>query len=295
VQDWRYLARKARKNGAFRVCAADAAFAFGVIVIASGCNTGRVRADVSPVLRTILDLLFVPHCAACDVRVEPGTPLCAVCALSLYELGPACPRCAEPLEGPVSVLCRRCRVAPPPLASAHAPWRYGGELARALHRFKYERRAELARALAPLVAPALAAVVARTGVDLAVPVPLHWRRLSARGFNQAALLLRQAAALLAPEPEPGATREPKLEIDTVSLRRVRATATQSGLGSRERARNVAAAFAVVPGREARVAGRRVLCVDDVMTTGATLSACARALLAAGAAEVVGFCAARAER
>ncbi|HWN72066.1 MAG TPA: double zinc ribbon domain-containing protein, partial [Haliangium sp.] len=106
-------------------------------------------------LRAILDLLFVPHCAACDVRVDPGTPLCAVCALSLYELGAACPRCAEPLEGPVSVLCRRCRVAPPPLASAHAPWRYGGELARALHRLKYERRAEIARALAPLVAPGL--------------------------------------------------------------------------------------------------------------------------------------------
>jgi predicted amidophosphoribosyltransferase len=243
--------------------------------------------------------LFVPHCAACDVRVDPGTPLCAICALSLYELGAACPRCAEPLEGPVSVLCRRCRVAPPPLVSAHAPWRYGGELAQALHRFKYERRAELARALAPLVAPGLAEVVARTGVDLAVPVPLHWRRLSARGFNQAALLLRQAAALLPREPGPEPKLEPKLgpklEIDTVSLRRVRPTAAQSGLGSRERARNVAAAFAVVPRRRARVAGRRVLCVDDVMTTGATLSACARALLDAGAAEVVGFCAARAER
>jgi ComF family protein len=244
---------------------------------------GRVRADVSFVLQALLDLLFVPHCAACDVRVDPGTPLCSVCAQSLYELGAACPRCAEPLEGPVSVLCRRCRVAPPPLASAHAPWRYGGELARALHRLKYERRAELARALAPLVAPGLAEAVARTGVDLAVPVPLHWRRLSARGFNQAALLLRQAATGQA------------LEIDTVSLRRVRATASQSGLGSRERARNVDGAFAVAPGRRHRVAGRRVLCVDDVMTTGATLSACARALLAAGAREVVAFCAARAER
>jgi ComF family protein len=286
VRKWRFLSREAQQkllSGECRTCGIRSRRDHRRVRL----QHRRGRADIYPVLRAILDLLFVPHCAACDVRVDPGTPLCAVCALSLYELGAACPRCAEPLEGPVSVLCRRCRVAPPPLVSAHAPWRYGGELARALHRFKYERRAELARALAPLVAPGLAAVVARTGVDLAVPVPLHWRRLSARGFNQAALLLRQAAALLPPEPA--------LEIDTVSLRRVRATAAQSGLASRERARNVDGAFAVVPRRRARVAGRRVLCVDDVMTTGATLSACARALLHAGAAEVVGFCAARAER
>ena len=243
-------------------------------------------------LRALLELLFVPHCAACDVRVDAGAPLCASCALSLYALGAACPRCAEPLAGPVSVLCRRCRVMPPPLASTHAPWRYGGELARALHRLKYGRRADVARALSPLVTPGLAAVVARTGVDLAVPVPLHWRRLSARGFNQASLLLRHAAAGLALTPLPGPSR---LEIDAVSLRRVRATVSQSGLGSRARVRNVDGAFAVAPGRLQRVAGRRVLCVDDVMTTGATLSACARALLAAGAREVIGFCAARAER
>jgi predicted amidophosphoribosyltransferase len=259
---------------------------------------GRALADIYCVLRALLDHLFVPHCAACDVRVDAGAPLCARCAVSLYELGAACPRCAEPLAGPVSVLCRRCRVTPPPLASTHAPWRYGGELARALHRFKYGRRAYLAHALSPLVTPGLAAVVSRTGVDLAVPVPLHWRRLSARGFNQAALLLRHAAVgLISGQPAlaSGPASAAGLEIDTVSLRRVRATASQSGLGSRARVRNVEGAFAVVPGRRQRVAGRRVLCVDDVMTTGATLSACARALLAAGAREVVGFCAARAER
>jgi ComF family protein len=251
-------------------------------------------------LQAIVNLLFVPHCAACDVRVEPGAALCAICELSLYELGAACPRCAEPLpeatleawpeakpevktEAKTEVPCARCRAAPPPFSSAHAPYRYGGELAWALQRLKYDGRADIARTLAPLLAPALARVVAQTGVDLAVPVPLHWRRLSSRGFNQAALLLGHAARGLA------------LEIDRTSLRRVRATAAQSGLRGGQRAGNVASAFAVPRGRRARVAGRRVLCVDDVMTTGATLGACARALLAAGAREIVVFCAARAER
>jgi len=254
-------------------------------------------------LQAMVNLLFVPHCAACDIRVEPGAALCAICELSLYELGAACPRCAEPLPeatleatseampaatiaargGALAVPCGRCRAAPPPFSSAHAPYRYGGELAWALQRLKYDGRADIARTLAPLLAPALARVVAQTGVDLAVPVPLHWRRLSSRGFNQAALLLGHAARGLA------------LEVDRTTLRRVRATAAQSGLRAGQRAGNVASAFAVPQRRRARVAGRRVLCVDDVMTTGATLGACARALLAAGAREIVVFCAARAER
>ena len=245
----------------------------------------RGRADISPMLHAIVDLLFVPHCAACDVRVAPGVALCATCALSLYELGAACPRCAEPLPhaGGGAGPCERCRASPPPFASAHAPYRYGGELAWALQRLKYEGRADIARTLAPLRAPARARVVAQAGVDLAMPVPLHWRRLSSRGFNQAALLLGHAAAGLG------------LEVDRTSLRRVRATAAQSNLRMRQRAENVAGAFVVPERRRARVAGRRVLCMDDVMTTGATLGACARALLAAGAREVVVFCAARAER
>jgi ComF family protein len=236
-------------------------------------------------LQAIVDLLFVPHCAACDARVAPGVALCATCELSLYELGAACPRCAEPLAraGNQGMPCARCAAAPPPFVSAHAPYRYGGELAWALQRLKYEGRADIARTLAPLLAPALARVVAETGVDLAVPVPLHWRRLSSRGYNQAALLLDHAARGLG------------LEVDRTSLRRVRVTAAQSGLRQRQRADNVAGAFAVAQRRQARVAGRRVLCMDDVMTTGATLGACARALLAAGAREIVVFCAARAER
>lgn len=119
-------------------------------------------------------------------------------------------------------------------------------------------------------------------MDVAMPVPLHWLRMSSRGFNQASLLLKYAGRGL------------DLDTDVLSLRRVRKSASQSGLPASERRRNVAAAFAVIEGRQRYVAGKRVLLVDDIMTTGATMAAASRALLAAGAASVAVFAAARAE-
>ena len=231
-----------------------------------------------PGLARILDLVYAPRCSACDATGMRG--LCTRCSQSLYPIDAACPRCAAPIEGPLSLLCRRCRRRPPPFVAAVAPFRYGGELARALRRLKYRRRPDLARDLAPLCSPALAVLAPL--VDLCVPVPLHWRRRSARGYNQAVELLRFAARGL------------PLTLDPLSLRRTRATAPQSGLSARERRRNVASAFAVVERRRHRLAGRRVLLFDDVMTTGATMTACARALRHAGAASVLAFCVARAE-
>ncbi|GAB4513541.1 MAG: ComF family protein [Haliangiales bacterium] len=228
----------------------------------------------------VSSLLFVPHCAACDVRVDPGAAFCAVCSVSLYELGPGCPRCAEPQLRATPRLCHRCRRAPPPFARADAVYRYGGELGRALRRLKDQRRPELARALAPLLRPELARRSAH--VDVAVPVPLDWRRRFQRGFNQASLLLDYAARGLA------------LPVDRGSLRKVRRTSSQRGLDLRQRVANVTGAYAVAARRRDRVAGRRVLLVDDIMTTGATLAACARALLDAGAREVEALCVARTE-
>jgi ComF family protein len=225
-------------------------------------------------LGALADLIFVPHCPACDRRVAPGTPLCGPCATTLVELGPACPRCAEPHDRPSSHLCRRCCLKPPPLARIAAPYRYGGELAVALRRLKFDRRPDIGRSLAPLLSPALRA--AATGCDLAVPIPLHRRRLAARGFNQAEVLLRHALG-------------DALPIARLVLRRRRATRPQSGLDARARATNLAGAFEAL-----EVPGRRILLFDDVVTTGATMAEAARALLAAGASEVTGFCVARAE-
>jgi ComF family protein len=223
----------------------------------------------------LLDWIFQPGCAACDRLVAAGQPLCAGCELSLYDSEGACPRCAEPSGGPLDLLCPRCRAAPPAFAALTAPFRFGGQLAVALRRLKFHRRREVARALGPLLAGPLARAAA--GADLIVPVPLHWRRRSARGFNQAQLLARFAgAAPLAPRV----------------LRRRRATRPQTGLDRRARARNLAGAFRVP--HPAAVRDRRILLFDDVVTTGATMNEAARALLDAGATEVRGFAVARAE-
>ncbi len=232
------------------------------------------------VVRTLLDMVYPPRCPACDADIDGRAALCAACEISLYPLRAACPRCAEPVDAPIAVTCRRCALSPPPFETIHAPFRYGGQLAIALQRLKYQRRPDIARTLAPLFAPTLATASARA--DVIVPMPLHWRRQSSRGFNQAALLTREARY------------HRDVPIDTLPLRRARATAPQTSLNARDRAANVAGAFTVPRRHRARVAGRRVLLVDDVVTTGATMAAAARELLDAGAGAVSGLCLARAE-
>lgn len=226
------------------------------------------------------ELVFIPWCAACDARVGRDRPLCDTCAISLVPLGPACPLCAEPMAGPHSLRCRRCVASPPPFAAVLAPFRYGGELATALRRLKYQNRPDVGRSLAPLIGPMLRAAAAEC--DVIIPLPLHRRRLAERGFNQSALLARYASHGVS------------TPLDQRSLRRIRATAPQSGLTGGARTTNVAGAFAVPARRRERIADRTILLVDDVMTTGATMRAAATALHQAGAAAVVGFCVARAE-
>lgn len=186
----------------------------------------------------------------------------------------ACPRCAEALPGPRPEVCLRCRRRPLPLEQIVAPWQYGGALAEAIVRLKFQRRTELARTLAPLIAPVLSATARAAEASLVVPVPLHWSRRLRRGFDQSQLLLAHSAALA---PLPCAVG--------CALRRHRRTPYQSRAALAERMRNLAAAISVPPRWRARVAGARVVLFDDVVTTGATLSACARALHAAGAASV----------
>jgi ComF family protein len=167
---------------------------------------------------------------------------------------------------------------PLPLERIVAPWRFGGPLASAIRRLKFTGASEVARTLAPLWAPLLAAAAADAVV---VPIPLHWRRRLRRGYDHAWLLARHACVHAGlPRPLP-------------VLRRVRHAPPQSTLPASLRAANVRAAFVVRARFAGHVAGREVILVDDVVTTGATLAAATRALLAAGATSVTGVAIARA--
>jgi ComF family protein len=206
------------------------------------------------VLLPLVDLLAPPLCAACDAELRGRAVFCAACVPSVI---PALPFVADDV-------------------AAFAL--YGGAVAEALRRLKYGGRADLALPLGHLARRVARA--ASIEADAVVPVPLHPSRLAERGYNQAALLAVEVA------------RELDAALWPRALRRIRHTAQQARLDRAARRDNVAGAFAARTPRA--IAGRRLLLVDDVCTTGATLAACAEALHAAGAAEVVSLVVARAE-
>ena len=229
------------------------------------------------------DLLWTPRCAACDAPIAyEGADLeraafCEACASSLDRaLSPRCPRCGLSFEvRGRDHLCGRCLADPPPFESLAARYAYGGALSDAITRFKYGPAPWLAAPLARLMAESFAPP---GPVDLVVPVPLHPKRLRERGFNQAALLARWI---------PRAAGAP---LDTACLRREIDTPHQAGLTAARRLDALAGAFRARP-RE-RLRGARVLLVDDVATTTATVRAAAAALLFAGAGAVSVQCLAR---
>lgn len=221
------------------------------------------------------DLLWPRGCGACgDMLCAEEEVLCAPCAASLGPIGAACRRCAAPLTAPGA--CGDCARLGPLFRRVSAAYRYEGALVTALHRLKWEGRDDLARPLAHLLVAEFRRCAERC--DVIVPVPLHPARLLARGYNQAALLARAVRALAAV-----GRRSPP--VATQVLFRQRAAPTPDRRGPAERFRHAHGAFRV-PGRSrARLWGRRVLLVDDVVTTGATAQDATRALLLGGAAQV----------
>ena len=231
---------------------------------------GSFGQEVLEIARGIVDLLLPPCCAGCGKGIPAGV-LCEACAALVEPVAsPRCPVCALPFDGAgIDHVCGRCVRSPPAFASATAAFRYEGPIADGLRALKYGPRPERIAGLAALWREV--AVVPEA--DLAVPVPLHPRRLRQRGFNQSVLLARPLL------------RASRLRLDTSSLRRVVDGPPQASLQGAERTRAMARAFVVPERQKASIAERTILLVDDVMTTGATAGACARALLGAGAAEI----------
>lgn len=234
----------------------------------------QMRGGLGATLRLALDLALPPLCPSCREPLAGGAGLCADCwsKLSLIE-PPYCQRLGIPFvydPGP-GLLSMEAIANPPAYDRARAAVRYD-DIARALvHRLKYGDRLDLAPMMGHWMARAGRELL--DGADALIPVPLHWRRLWSRRFNQSAALAGAISALAGP---------PVLHS---ALQRVRPTAQQVGLSKNERAENVQGAFAVAAERKADVAGKRLILVDDVLTSGATVDACARALLRAKAAHV----------
>jgi ComF family protein len=234
----------------------------------------------SAALRPLLDFALPPRCPGCGAITGEPHRFCLDCWSSLTFLAdPCCACCGLPFAFPAAgeALCGRCLAEPPPFGRLRAAVAYGEVSRQVALKLKYNGRPGLAETLAHFM---LRHVGPGAGEALLVPVPLHRWRIWKRGYNQAALI---ASAL---------SRRTALPVGLDVLTRTRATPPLRGLGRRERALAVRGAFKVSPGARGRLAGRSVLLVDDVYTSGATAAACARALKRGGAARVDVLCWAR---
>lgn len=214
-------------------------------------------------------VILPPVCLICGRRGREWVDCCAGCEADLATVEPRCRQCG--LAVPVATdHCGRCIRRPPAFAATWPCYAYERVIETLVHRFKFRRDLAAGRVLAALAARRLAAMRAERPQAL-VPVPLHWRRQVWRGFNQSAMLARDLGAHLGGIPVAGL------------LVRQRPTPAQSALPAAGRSGNVRGAFRARPVTATRV--RHVAVVDDVMTTGATLDACARALKHAGVERV----------
>jgi ComF family protein len=235
-------------------------------------NVLSIAKQVQSVARAALDLLFPPRCVTCK-RVGPE--LCDGCVAEYRPVGDSvCRICGEPRA--MSGLCARCAACPPAYKQIRSAYRFDGGVRQAIHALKYNGRRGLAASLA--AAAALKIPIPPQGV-VVCPVPLYPARQAERGYNQARLLAAELASCWG-----------LVCLSDQALQRTRPTSSQVGLDYDARQANMCQAFSAEP---SLVAGLAIILVDDVCTTGATMNACAEALLAAGALSVEGVTVARA--
>jgi ComF family protein len=224
----------------------------------------------------LLDLVYPPSCLSCRKAVAQHGALCAECWRDFAFIErPYCERLGTPFDRDLDqpgLISLEAAANPPVFRRARAVARYDSDRARALtHQLKYYDRLELAKPMGRWMARAGADILAEA--DMLVPVPLHRLRLVARRFNQSAALAKIIS------------RECGAPVETMTLLRVKPTTPQVGLSRAQRAANLSGAFRVDPERAALLRGQNIVLIDDVLTTGATANAAARALLRAGAAQV----------
>lgn len=227
--------------------------------------------------RALLDRLSAAlpsQCAVC--HAWPAQPVCETCVARFAQPRPRCQTCALPLPAGVE-RCGACIREAPPLDACLAAVPYEYPWSGLVTRYKFGASPGWSAALALLMRSTPWAEPALEAAELVLPLPLSRERLRQRGFNQALELARQLA--------PG-------KVEARLLQRLRDTPAQSALPREQRLRNVRGAFGIAPGKAHHVAGRRIVLVDDVMTSGATLFAAAQTLRDAGAAHITGLVLAR---
>ncbi len=235
------------------------------------------------IVRGLIDLIFPPHCAFCGTLLaeDDTAEICPGCLRNIRFISPPiCPKCGFPFVMGIGEnhLCGQCLRRQWHFGSARALAFYEGPIREAIHGLKYRGKSFLAKSLAGLFERGYP-FIDYGSYDLLVPVPLHPKRLRERGFNQA-LILGKAIG-----------RKEEVPCTRFLLKKISWSPPQIDLSPQEREKNVKGSFAVTaPGK---VRGKRVLLVDDVMTTGATVNECARELLKAGAEQVDVFTLARA--
>ncbi len=226
-------------------------------------------------MKRLLDMLYPRNCIGCgSPSPETFRYICWDCWSDSVRIEPPfCNLCGDPVAGTIEhdFICYACCAEKPSFGGARSAARYEGVVGEALRQFKYEQALWVAPDLAELLYNCLKAEYDCLSFDLVVPVPLHHIRRRERGYNQSAILAFELA------------RRIGCKMSSRMLRRIRPTVTQTNLTAAQRLSNVQNAFQ--HGREKRLASRSVLLVDDVMTTGATVNACAKALRKGGALSV----------